>query len=251
MKQFIKLKQKNNKKEMSVIGHTTELKKRIKNILIVFFLAFIFCCFFSDRIMDIVFEIGRDVGYKLVYLAPQELLIQQLRVAFICSFLISLPIILYEIIMFLSPAFEIKYIKLYLILIELISLIMFSIGSYFAYRILFPFTCNYLYGIGINIGITAQISVEKYISLFLTLIVCIGCIFELPLICVIFSKLGIINHKIMKKTRKIVIIIIFIIAAIITPPDVISQMIVAIPMVVLYQISILLCKIFKPKKIKS
>ena len=142
--------------------------------------------------------------------------------------------------MFICPIFESVKSKVILFVAEMLSLFMFCIGSLFAYKVLLPFTFSYLISVEDYGLITANISIEKYISFFLTILVCIGLVFEIPVASIILAKLKLIDAKIMRKFSKFVTIIIFILAAIITPPDVVSQILVAIPMLLLYHLSTLL-----------
>lgn len=234
-----------NVNQLTFSEHFKELKKRIIICIIAFLGGFLLCLNYSDIFMEFLFKIGKESGYEFVYLSPQEILIQQFKISGFFGIFCAFPIISYQILKFISPAFEVKNTSLKIMFIEIISIIMFFIGVLFAYKILLPFTFSYLYKIGESINVKAQVSVENYISLFLTLITCLGFVFEIPLISVLLTKIGLLNAEIMKKGRNIAIIVIFIIAAIITPPDVVSQCIVAVPMVFLYQISIILCKICK------
>ena len=246
-------KQKNNTiTELSVADHLKELKSRIVVSVIYFIIFFIINLYYSNNLMNFILKIGNNANYQFIYLAPQEILIQQIKLAGTFALLCSIPIILYECIQFIAPVFiEKKHAVIHMIMLEIIGLIMFFIGLVFAYKILLPFTFSYLHDIGNSTNIQAQISIEKYISLFITIMICIGSIFEIPLISIMLTKIGLISSSLMKKGQNIAIVIIFIIAAIVTPPDVVSQCIVAIPMIILYKISILLCKMIEKRKENS
>ena len=179
-----------------------------------------------------------DAGYDFVYLEPQEVLVQQLKLDALASLIISLPVIIAEIGLFVAPALDSKA---GIVISVIFGTIMFLCGVAFSYYILIPFVFYTLYELGINTGITAQVSISSYISLYLTLLFAIGIIFELPLVSLGFTKAGILTGDKMKKGRKIAIIIALIIAALITPPDVLSQLIVALPIILLYELSIRLC----------
>ena len=114
---------------------------------------------------------------------------------------------------------------------------------YFAYRIMLPFMLQFLIGVSLGTDISAAITVGNYISFLLTMFVIFGLVFELPVVSVMLTQLGILKVEWMKKARRFVIVISFVVAAIITPPDVVSQIMVGIPMLILYQLSIILCMI--------
>lgn len=242
------MRKKKNPNELSLSGHVKELKRRMLVILVTFITVFIIAYIKSNEIMDIITILGKDIGYKFIYLAPQEIILEQLRIAGVTALLFSLPIIVYEISAFIAPVFSSKKSFFGLLLIGLIAIVLFVLGTLFAYEILLPFVYRFLYETGQASEIIAQISIKEYISLFITLESCIGIVTEMPLICIMLTRVGILTPKVMVNIRPYIMVVIFIVAAIITPPDVISQMMVAIPMVLLYQISIILCKFIKGGK---
>ena len=254
MANLLKVKRRKSKRDpnqLDISGHTKELKRRLLVSVLTFIILFGVCLYYCPYLMDFIIQVGRDSGYEFIYIAPQEVLIQQIKVAGVFALVGAIPVILFEITRFIAPAFEFRFASLKLIFTEFMGLCMFALGVLFTYKILFPFTCLYLYGVGMDSNVVAQISIEKYVSLFLSTTTCMGIVFEIPLISVILTKLGLITADLMKKCRSVIIILIFVIAALITPPDVISQLIVAIPMVCLYQVSIFLCAIFGRKKAKE
>ena len=238
---------KSNPNELDMKGHLTELKHRVIVSSFVFLIMFCIGLYSCRDVLNIVLSIGEEIGYAFVYLSPQEALLQQLRIAVTFALFTASPVILFEILKFIAPVFEARKTLRVLVMVELLSLLMFTVGSCFAYKILLPFCLRYFKDIGQEMGITAQVSIENYVSLFLLVFICISAIFEMPLVCVILTRLKVVNAKIMKKARSVVIVVIFIIAAVITPPDIVSQCLVAIPMVILYQISIWLSKLFEPR----
>ncbi len=242
------MRKKKNPNELDLSGHVKELKQRMLFVLVVFVIVFIAAYLESDKLMELITTMGKEIGYNFVYLAPQEVMIQQLRIAGVMAIICDLPIIVYEIIAFIAPVFSSKKSFFELLFIGFIALVLFVLGTVFAYKILLPFVYRFLYETGQASKITAQISIKEYITLFITLECCIGIVTEMPLICIMLTKIGILTPNIMVKIRSYIIVVIFIVAAIITPPDVVSQMMVAIPMVCLYQVSIILCKFVKGGK---
>ncbi len=124
----------------------------------------------------------------------------------------------------------------------------FIAGVLFAYYVAAPFTINFFINFDTSGLINAQISFEKYISFMLSLMVTFGLVFEMPMLTMFLSQLGIVKPKFLISTRKYAVLIIFIVAAILTPPDVISQFTIAVPMLVLYEISIAVCRFIEKRK---
>ena len=127
----------------------------------------------------------------------------------------------------------------------LFGLVCFLVGIFFAYKIMLPFMLQFLIGIGADTDISASITVQNYISFLLTMFLIFGAVFELPVLSVVLTQLDLVKVAWMKKGRRVVIVLIFLMAAVITPPDVVSQIMVAIPMMILYEFSILLCSALK------
>ena len=243
------MKSKKNKNELTFSEHLHEFKQRILYTVVLFILIIILCYANCNTLMHFILKLGEDVGYKLVYIAPQEILVQQIRLAGVFSFLITLPVIVYNVSVFLAPVFTDSKKQLLKFALYCVSaLIMFIVGCFFAYKLLLPFVFEFLQDVGESSGIQAQISTEKYLNLFICITLAIGVICEIPLLCILLTVIGILNANVLKKARPFVIAGSFIIGALITPPDVLSQIMVAVPMVVLYQISIWICTIIGKEK---
>ena len=226
--------------------HFRELKRRVLFCVGLFLALFFIGVGESGNIFKFITALGTDVGYSFIYLAPQEVLLNQFKLAGIFSLMCCAPVIIYEILTFVLPVFVNRGRAIRLMIIcSLIALILFLAGALFSYEVLMPFILNFLNEAGEALGVVSQITVEKYIELFVTVITCVGVLFEMPLVCAFLGRLGMITPDSMKKGRGVAIVVIFIIAAVITPPDVISQCIVGIPMIGLYQISIIVVSILQ------
>lgn len=237
---------KTNNELLSIEEHLNELKRRILVSLISLIISIIFSFKYVNFLFLRILDTGKSAGFKFVYITPQEVLIQQLKLGLLLALALILPVIVYETLAFCTPALPtIKFFRSKVfITCTLITLLM-LIGMVFAYKVILPFTYNFLCGIGDSLGIQSAISVQEYVSLYITILLCMGLLFELPLLCVTLTKLHVITSDLLKRGNKLAIIVSFILAALITPPDVISQIIVAIPIIMLYNISILLCKIIE------
>lgn len=232
---------------MSLSGHLRELRNRVL-VCVVFLIASLLVGLgYSSQIVDILLELGEASGYDFIYTAPQELMLQYFFVAFIFGICVTLPVILYEIWAFIRPGLKKNENLLFLISV-IFGLLCFCVGVVFAYGVILPFTLNFLITLDVADNIRAYISIQNYLSFLLTVMMIFGVIFEMPVVTAILNSLGLLKVRWMILARRAVIVLIFVLAAIITPPDAISQVIVAIPMIGLYELSILICSLLEKRK---
>ena len=173
---------------------------------------------------------------------------QYFRVSLLAAVVVTVPVALYQVYAFAKPGLK-KSETFFLKLVILLGLALFVVGVMFAYKLMMPFMLRFLStGIEGADYIQTTTSIESYVSLCLTMFIIFGCVFEMPLVTIILSKMGIANPQILKKGRGVAIVLIFFVAAVVTPPDIVSQCMVAIPMMLLYFVSIFLSVIFyKPR----
>ena len=230
---------------MTLTGHLKELRNRLIICAVVFVVSVVITLMYADRLIDILMGQGY---YTFVSIAPQEKLMQYFRVSLLAAFVITVPVALYQIYAFAKPGLK-KSETFFLKLVILLGLALFCVGVLFAYKLMMPFMLRFLStGIEGADYIQTTTSIESYVNLCLTMFVIFGCVFEMPLVTIILSKMGIIYPELLKKVRGVAIVCIFLVAAVVTPPDIVSQCMVALPMVLLYFISIFLSGIFyKPK----
>ena len=232
---------------MTLTGHLKELRNRLIICAVVFVAGVVVSLAYADRLIDVLTAMGRDY-YQFVSIAPQEKLMQYFRVSILAGVVVTVPVAFYHIYAFAKPGLK-KSESTFFKLVMLLGLILFCVGVLFAYKLMMPFMLRFLStGIEGAEYIQTTTSIESYVNLCLTMFIIFGCVFEMPLITIILSKMGIINPTLLKQVRGVAIVIIFFIAAVVTPPDIVSQCMVAGPMVLLYFISIFLSGIFyKPK----
>ena len=197
---------------------------------------------YGTELVELLTDIGKSYGYSYVFLAPQELLMQYFSIALLSGVCLTVPVILYHIWAFVHPGLRKNEDTLFLAAISS-GLLCFVIGIIFAYKIMLPFMLHFLIGISAGTEIVATISVQNYISFLLTIFMIFGIVFELPVISVLLTQMGLLKVAWMRKGRRVLIVIIFVVAALITPPDIVSQIMVAIPMIGLYELSIIICSI--------
>lgn len=228
---------------MTLTGHLKELRNRLLICALVFVVGTVYFLTISDKLVNVLTAMAMDSGYTFVFLAPQEKLMQYFRLSLLAAVLVVIPVALYQVYAFAKPGLK-KSERFFFGLVLVFGLILFCIGVLFAYVVTLPFMLNFLVTLEGTEYITASISIESYINFCLTIFIIFGCVFEMPLVTIILSRMGIANPDIMKKGRGIAIVFIFFIAAVITPPDPVSQVMVALPMCLLYFISIFLSGVF-------
>ena len=232
---------------MSISGHLKELRNRVLICVIVLVVGFCACLGIAPTLVTIFTDMGKPFDYEFVYLAPQELLMQYFSIAFVGSLIISFPVLAYHIYSFCSPGMtkkERSYIKIGLFS----GTIFFVLGIAFARLVSVPFMLRFLISFTGEVSVSASISIQQYISFLLTVFLIFGIVFEMPVVTVVLTALGILRAEWLAKGRKIMIVAIFFLAAVITPPDVISQILIVVPMLLLYELSIFLCKIVGRRK---
>lgn len=227
---------------MSLTGHLKELRNRVVVSLIVLIAGMIFCFSYAERVVAILTDIGVQFGYEFVYIRPQELLLVYFSISLIGALIVALPVIAYEIFAFCGPGLK-KREKAFLLLAMIFGTFFFGLGVLFVYKIMMPFMLRFLISFSHQVIVTASISIQEYMSFMISVFLIFGVIFELPVLSVILTGLGLIKPQWLIKARKVMIVVIFFMAAVFTPPDIVSQIMVAIPIIVLYELSIFLSRI--------
>lgn len=222
---------------LTITGHLNELRQRIIVSLVFLGITTIASFPFSNYTLGILKQPAAGYIKTLAFFSPQDAFSIHLRVAFLLGFIIALPLVLYEIWAFVSPAVEERF-KKYTLKFILSCVSAFLIGCLFCYFVLLPTALRFLLSFA-KANLIPVISAQNYISFVLGLLIGCGLTFQMPVLSFIFTKIGLINAKFLKEKRKFAILFIFIIAAIITPTtDAFNLLILAIPMLILYEFSI-------------
>ena len=237
---------------MSLSGHLRELRNRILVCVILLVVVFGICLSFAPQIVTLLTDMGKRFRYEYIYIAPQELFLVYMNVALVGAVVVCFPVLAYQIYAFCSPGLSAKergYISGSLIAGGLF----FLLGVAFAYFISLPFMLRFLIQFTFTgeVDVSASISIQQYVSFLLTVFVIFGLVFELPVVSVLLTGLGLVRAEWLVKGRKVMIVLIFVLAAIITPPDIVSQVMVALPMLALYEISIALSRVVGKAKTTS
>ncbi len=242
----------------SFTSHFTELRSRlIKSILfifVVFIISYIFAEYIYNFLVDPYAQAVKDdlKSRRLIFTALHETFITYLKVAFFSAIFLGSPVLLIQIYKFIAPGLyknEKKAILPYLIFTP----ILFLVGGLLVYYLIMPLAIKFFLSfesIGSDSALPIQLEakVNEYLSLIMRLIFAFGISFQLPILLNLLAKIGIVNSSYLKKSRRYVIVIIFSIAAILTPPDPITQIGLAIPLLLLYEISIITVKFTEKKK---
>ena len=226
---------------MSLSGHLRELRNRILICVILLVVTFGICLSFAPKIVTLLTDMGARYDYVYVYIAPQELFLVYMNVALVGAVVICFPVLAYQVYAFCSPGLSGKE-RAYISGALVAGGLCFLLGVAFAYFISLPFMLRFLIQFTGEVDVSASISIQQYVSFLLTVFVIFGLVFELPVISVLLTGLGLVKAEWLVKGRKVMIVVIFVLAAIITPPDIVSQIMVAIPMIGLYELSIALSK---------
>ncbi len=233
-----------DEKNLTLVEHLAELRKRIIYSSLLLILAVGFCYSFAAKIIKDLIDIARDVEF--VFIAPAELLLSYIRISVIGGLIISAPFLIFQIWLFVIPGLKRKEKRLILFSL-LLGSIFFIAGVAFAYFVVIPTLIVFFMGFQMD-AIKPMISFNNYLGFVLSTIFTFGAIFELPILMILLTRLGILKVAFLKQNRKFIILIIFILAAILTPPDVISQTILAGPMILLAEIGIFLSSLVEKKK---
>lgn len=231
-------------REMPVMEHFAELRRRFIRILAAWVIgllaSFEFAPFFYDWLSQPLQDVlGSDTS--LIFISPVEPFFVYLKLSFLASVFLTSPYTFWQVWRFVAPGLY-RHEKRTILPIALLSSLVFMAGAVFCYTMILPLGMKALIAAGQteDFTATAQISMQSYFALTTRLLLAFGIVFEMPVFSLFLTRLGIITHRTLLAHWRTAIIMIFIIAAILTPPDVITQICLALPMCVLYAVSILL-----------
>lgn len=227
--------------------HIADLRKRLINSALMLIVAFFACFFFYEPILEwmmVPVEAVLPPNSQMVAVEIQETFFTALKVAFFAGFIISLPVIFWQLWLFLAPGLY-EHEKKLVIPFVFFATLMFLVGAAFAYYIVVPFGFEFLINFGSAV-VTVLPSIGKYVGFFTKLLFGFGVAFELPVITFFLAKIGLVDDKTLKDFFKYAVVLIFILASLLTPPDVLTQFLMAGPLIFLYIVSIYIAKVFNP-----
>jgi sec-independent protein translocase protein TatC len=237
-----------DEKKISFTAHLDELRRCLIVCFVAVGIGFALSYGFKEKLFQILTRplIGvMQTGDKLIFTGLPEAFFTYLKVAFLSGLILAAPVIFYEFWMFVAPGLYKKEKRL-MVPIVFLSTLFFVGGSFFGYFIVFPYGFKFFLGFASE-TIQPLPSMREYLSFASKLLLAFGLVFELPLVITFLAKLGIVSVSFLKKNRKYALLLFFVGAAILTPPDVVTQIMMALPLMVLYEISIVGARIFGKK----
>lgn len=230
--------------KLTLVEHLTELRNRIIYMAVALVAAILLSYNFSEILVKDMIGIVPDINF--VFISPAELLLSYIKIAVIIGLVVSAPFLITQIWLFVSPGLEKKE-RRTIVFSLVFGGVFFIIGGVFAYIVVLPLMIQFFIGFQME-GIEEMISFSSYLSLVMNTVLSFGLIFEMPSIMVILTRLGVVRSKFLRQNRKYIILVIFVLAAVLTSPDIISQTLLALPMILLFELGIFLSRIVERKR---
>lgn len=234
------------------LGHLEELRKRLIYCAIAAAIGFVICYAFKEELFNILVSPLKEQlsdGSMMIFTNLTEGFFTYLKTAFVAGILLASPFIFHQIWMFVAPGLY-KNERKYIIPFVISSTMLFLGGALFAYFIVFPFGFKFFLGYE-NEFTQAMPSIKQYFSLAVKLLFAFGLVFEIPVVIFFLSRMGLVTAKLLRKKRKYAILLTFAMAALLTPPDVVTQCMMAVPLIALYEVGILIAWLTEKKKAKT
>jgi len=229
-----------------LITHLMAFRKLVISILIAVLIGFVVAFYFlCDPLMKFITSPIEARGVEIIYTAVSEAFTTQLKVSLLAGIVVMSPFIFYQIWAFVKPALYDNEIRLFRFLF-FVALLLFLIGIVFCYCYVYELALNLFLISGENLA-TPMLSIDKYVSFLFSFLLPFGVVFELPVAIFIATRMGVVSHKQLTASRKFVFFGLFILAAILTPPDVISQIMLGMPMYVLFEVGVMVARFTKPR----
>ena len=238
-----------DEKKLPLTSHLQELRKRLILSFIAIGVGFFVCYALKESLFDILAAPLIKVmpsGSSLIFTSVAEAFFTYMKIAFIAGLILTSPFILYQIWAFVAPGLY-RHEKRYVVPFVLAGSFFFALGIFFGYYVAIPIGFKFLLGFATDI-IKPMPSMKDYLSFSIKFLLAFGLVFEFPVALVLLARIGVVDAKTLARQRKYAILLIFIFAAVMTPPDLISQVLMALPLMGLYELSILLSKLFGKKK---
>lgn len=232
--------------KLNIIEHLDELRKRLM-ITAAAFLIFIIVSFFYVK--DIYLFFTKDLENELLVLGPSDVIWIYFTIACVIALAFTIPVLALQLWLFIKPALKKHEQRIALFYIPALFLLFIG-GLAFGYFVIFPIVLNFLVELGTE-AMDISFTVDRYFKFIINMTLPFGILFELPIVMMFLTSLGILNPYVMAKIRKYAYFVLIVIAIIITPPEFMSDFIVAVPLLLLYEISISLSKIVYKRKLKK
>ena len=235
----------NNNPEMTFLEHFSELRFRIFKIFFSVISFSVVSYIFSDLIIEYLIKPIDDPHINVQVLKLTTIFTTKLMVSFFSGLIFSLPIILYQILFFIKPAFSNSFTLRKLVFFIIFSISLCILGLLFGYSVLIPLSVNFFKNISFNLLdiVKINLTLDAYLSYFIWILIISSFIYQLPIFILLLVKATIIDIAWLKSNRRYVIVSFFIVAALFSPPDPVSQILVAIPLIFLYELSIIISRV--------
>ena len=233
---------------MPFISHLEELRSRLLRVIIAVGVLFVICYFFKKKLFEILtipLAVAMPENGTMIFTNLPEAFFTYLKVAFFGAIFLASPYIFYQIWKFVSPGL-LKSEKKYVFPFIFFSVTFFMGGSAFAYYVVFPFGFKFFLAFSTDF-IKPMLSIKEYLSFSFKLLLAFGIIFELPIFMFFLSMAGVVDSKMLTTKRRYAILLIFVIAALFTPPDIVTQVLMALPLMLLYEVSVWVVKLGEKK----
>ena len=251
----------NEDQEGGFVSHLAELRKRLIFSFVFLIIFFIGCYVFAENLYGFLVEpyakAVRDDGIerRLIFTALQETFLTYLKVSFFAAFFVTCPFILMQIWKFIAPGLY-KHEKIAILPYLILTPILFFLGGMLVYYLIMPLAIKFFLsfessGLSTNLPIQLEAKVNEYLSLVMKLIFAFGISFQLPVVLSLLARVGIVDSHFLKTRRKYVVVLIFAAAALLTPPDPITQIGLAVPLLILYELSIFSVKFIERKDLEN
>lgn len=239
-----------DEKKLPLTSHLQELRKRLILSFIAIGVGFLICYYFSNILFDILAAPLMKMmpsGGTLIFTSVAEAFFTYMKVGFIGGLILVSPYVLFQIWAFVAPGLY-RHEKRYVIPFVLGGSFFFVLGVLFGYFIAIPIGFKFLLGYATDF-IKPMPSLKEYLSFSIKFLLVFGLVFEFPVVLVLLARIGVVDAETLARKRKYAILLIFIFAAVMTPPDIISQVLMAFPLIGLYELSILFSKVFRKKSV--
>ena len=236
---------------MPLTSHLEELRRKLIIAGVSWLVAFLACYTFAEPLFDLIASPVRSAlpeGTSLVFITATEPFFTYLKIGALAGLLVSMPVIFWQIWSFVAPGLY-QHEKRYIVPFVLASTLCFATGAFFGYQYVFPMAFKVLIEFGTGSGdLNAMLSMGSYLSLSSKLLLAFGLVFGLPVVIFFLARMGIVDHKMLARNRKFALLAAFLTGAMLTPPDVFSQTALAVPFIALYEIGIIVARIFGKRR---